>query len=162
MRRLFFTRYKKTNEDKPQGSTYASYLLAESWARADEIAEIRGLGEEVVGEGSTVDTQRAKDYVMVSPIEYYLKISCESTKARRRMVVNLLHQTFFLLDLGEKSGRYIPPQTLFGDTDALHQLIHLYDQTRLTGLQSIEYLLKDLELAAPEMFINSCEKGSSV
>ena len=159
MRDLFLTEYTKLTDDEVNGSRFASYILAKSWEEAELIAEERELGEKIVGSGHP-KYEEGRLNVMRSPIERYhsLKEMSASPKVWQRTIISLLHQTMLLLDIGEMSGRYLPRQPLFGDTDALHQLIHLLDlSSEPTGLYSVEALLSDLTRATPEMFLTEEE-----
>lgn len=163
MRQLFLTHYYKPCDDLEGGGQvkFSSYVLANSITHAEHIVEVRNLGEFISGAGRV----KPKGFrngavvtnIMVPPFRIYERLVARD-KGNRTLGLKLLHQVMFLLELGRTSKRYMPDTPLFGDTDAIHQIVHLMDDPHVRNRKSVINLVWDLYLATPEMFITDKEE----
>lgn len=138
---------------------YTNYLLAEDKADAERLMALRGLGEFLTSEMEITTREACIFQVMAKPLVLFNRVRWE-TERQWKDVDKILHQSMFLLNLGEKSGRYIVDRSLFGDKDPLHELLHcqtmdlasLYEATF-----TVKAWLEELGETAPELFFTAEE-----
>ena len=152
MRKMFLTTYRVPSKVIVDDVPFSAYLLADDIDDAKRIVQLRGLGEEIVGESESLHT------VHSTPLKKYGVLLVMPEEYRKPHASVLLHQVLFLLHLAEKSNRYHAVE-LFSDLGLVHQLYHLTSIPTIINddWQHVVDALDELTLAAPEMFLNADE-----
>jgi hypothetical protein len=135
-------------------SRYTNYLLAEDKDDAERLMELRGLGEFLTSEMEITTREACIFRVMAKPLALFNRVRWE-TEHQWKDVDKILHQSMFLLNLGEKSGRYKADRSLFGDKDPLHELLHCQTMDTATlyeAMFTVKAWLEELGETAPELF----------